>query len=155
MVVFLKNKWVMNSRINIIKGGIKMNENEDKLKESIRYLLENISVNSFKAQIDLDTRQVKVELLAEFEDLDDGKKENIVKIESIDSFKESTQLKSGPDSPKENTEGMTKELKPKSPSSEKSSENSIKNSMNDKLPSDITKKISRFLTSGIAPGEKH
>ena len=49
-----------------------MKAQSDKMLESVRYILQNIDISSFRAEFNLETKQVKVELLAEFESFAEG-----------------------------------------------------------------------------------
>lgn len=134
--------------------GVIMTNDESKMLESVKYILQNIDISSFKAEFDLETKMVKVELQAEFEDYENGMKKLSIGSE--------TQAKSDrvqEDSPEKQTQKNTAdEIKQENNDASAPNEKLNGNQKKDaptRSPSDITSKINKFLTSGISPSEKN
>jgi hypothetical protein len=128
-----------------------MNNQSDKMLESVKYILQNIDISSFKAEFDLETKQVKVELLAEFEGLS-KEMANVKNMKDITHKDKKNQIsviepEPGPTVRVETTKNETEDEKTvvKDPAEQ---------NLKEDYPSVISKKLDHFLTSGIAPSEK-
>jgi hypothetical protein len=130
---------------------------ENKMIDSIKYILRNIDISGFKAEFDLETKQVRLELLAEFDELDE-RLEGLGKlnftpinrdVKETESEKESIRQSRDPiELAKTNKSEVIKTDEQNQTISETVEE------PDNKYPSKISKKIDQFITSGISPSEK-
>jgi len=130
---------------------------ENKMMDSIKYILQNVEISGFKAEFDLGTKQVRLELLAEFDDLNEGlEKLNGLKLSSAKSdgknnanaSESDTQPLNAPENGNSNEKAKT-ENKSRSQAVPKN-----ENDPENKYCSKISKKIDEFITTGSSPYEK-
>ena len=109
-----------------------MSTTDSKLLDSVKFILQNIEISGFKAEFDLNTKQVRVELLAEFDDMDKGLKG----LKQLSGSSNKNAVDVNPEKTRDPPENDNKKGDPEDP-----------------RQTNISKKIGKFLTSGITQTE--